>query len=62
MILLIISLPLLGFLGGSLFGRFLGFGTCFVTTGSVFSSLILSFIFFFNVLFFEKSYKLILGS
>lgn len=43
MLLLIISLPLLGFFSGSLFGRFLGKGVTYITTISTFSSFILSF-------------------
>ena len=35
MLLLVLLLPLLGFLGGSLFGRFLGKGTIFFTTFNV---------------------------
>jgi proton-translocating NADH-quinone oxidoreductase chain L len=43
MLFLIIILPLLGFGSGSLFGRYLGFGTCFITTGCTFTSFLLSF-------------------
>ena len=46
MLILIILLPLLGFFSGSLFGRFLGVGVCFLTTLSVFTSFILSLLLF----------------
>jgi NADH:ubiquinone oxidoreductase subunit 5 (subunit L)/multisubunit Na+/H+ antiporter MnhA subunit len=43
MLILIILFPFLGFLSGSLFGRFLNKGVCYVTTLLTFSSFILSF-------------------
>lgn len=43
MLLLIILLPLLGFFSGSLFGRYLGKGVCFVTTLTTFLSFVFSF-------------------
>ncbi len=42
MLFLIILLPMLGFLSGSLFGRILGKGVCFTTTLLTFSSCLLS--------------------
>ena len=42
MLILIVLLPLLGFFSGSLFGRFLGLGVCYITTLSVFSSFLIS--------------------
>jgi NADH-ubiquinone oxidoreductase chain 5 len=42
MFFLIILLPLLGFFSGSLFGRFLGVGVCFITTSCTFLSFLLS--------------------
>jgi proton-translocating NADH-quinone oxidoreductase chain L len=42
MLFTIILLPLLGFISGSLFGRFLGLGVCFVTTACTFSSFLIS--------------------
>ena len=42
MLFLIVFLPLIGFLSGGLFGRFLGFGVCFLTTFNVFLSLVFS--------------------
>jgi len=62
MLFLIIALPLLGFLSGSLFGRFLGFGVCITTTSSILTSLILSLFLFKEVLLTEVVYKLILDS
>jgi proton-translocating NADH-quinone oxidoreductase chain L len=43
MLLNIILLPLCGFLGGSLFGRFLGKGTAILTTILTFTSFVISF-------------------
>jgi len=62
MLILIIFLPLLGFFSGSLLGRLLGFGVCLTTTSSVFFSLLLSLILFYDVLINEVVYKVILGS
>ena len=62
MLILIVLLPLLGFFSGSLFGRYTGLGTCFITTGSVFLSLILSLILFYDVVSTGVTYKLIMGS
>jgi len=59
---LIILLPLLGFFSGSFFGRFLGRGVCYTTTLSVFFSLLLSLILFFDVIQNGVCYKIILGS
>jgi len=61
MLILIILLPLFGFFSGSLFGRFLGFGTCFITTSSVFTSFLLSLFLFQDVAFNGNVYKLIMG-
>lgn len=46
----IISLPLLGFLGGSLFGRFFGKGTTILTTMLVIASFFISFATLVNVI------------
>ena len=62
MLLLIILLPLFSFFSGSLFGRFLGIGVCYITTISVFFSFILSLYFFFDIVFNDVTYKLIVGS
>jgi proton-translocating NADH-quinone oxidoreductase chain L len=61
MLILIILLPLLGFFSGSLFGRFLGSGTCYITTGSVFLALLLSLSLFYNVVSSGVVYKLTMG-
>jgi NADH-ubiquinone oxidoreductase chain 5 len=58
MFLLIVLLPIFGFLSGSLFGRYLGKTVKFITTGSVFLSLLLSFCLFFDVLSNGVSYKI----
>jgi len=60
MLILIVILPFFGFLSGSLFGRFLGFGACFTTTLSILGSLILSLICFQNILYGEVLYKIVL--
>jgi len=60
MFILIVLLPFLGFLSGSLFGRFLGFGVCFTTTLSVLCSFIFSIICFQNILYQEIVYKVVL--
>jgi len=62
MLILIVLLPLLGFFSGSLFGRFIGTGSCYLTTGSVFTSFLLSLNLFLNVLSTGATYKLIMGS
>jgi proton-translocating NADH-quinone oxidoreductase chain L len=62
MLILIILLPLLGFFSGSLFGRYIGWGVCYITTASVFSSLILSLILFYDVVQTGVTYKLLMGS
>lgn len=50
MLLTIISLPLLGFFSGSLFGRFLGKGVGIITTLTTMFSSLLSFILLFNAI------------
>jgi proton-translocating NADH-quinone oxidoreductase chain L len=45
----IILLPLLGFISGSLFGRYLGVNTCLITTSFTFFSSVLSFFLFFDI-------------
>ena len=49
MLFSIILLPFLGFLSGSLFGRYLGVNTCVLTTSFTFFSSILSFFLFFDI-------------
>ena len=58
MLFLIVFLPLIGFLNGSLFGRFLGFGVCILTTFNVFLSFIFSLLLFNDILVNEVIYKL----
>jgi proton-translocating NADH-quinone oxidoreductase chain L len=58
MLLLIVILPLLGFLSGSFFGRYLCKNVCFTTTGSTFVSLLLSFNVLYKVLSSGVSYKI----
>jgi proton-translocating NADH-quinone oxidoreductase chain L len=62
MLILIILLPLLGFFSGSLFGRYLSKGVCFITTFNIFLSLILSVFLFIDILSSGSHYKVILGS
>lgn len=62
MLILIILLPLLGFFGGSLFGRFLGIGVCYTTTIFVSISFLLSLYVFSCVLSSGVVYKVTLGS
>jgi NADH-ubiquinone oxidoreductase chain 5 len=62
MLLLIILLPLFGFFSGSLLGRFLGLGVCYITTTCVFSSFLCSLILFYDVISSGTVYKLTLGS
>ena len=62
MLILIVLLPLLGFFSGSLFGRYLGWGTCYTTTGSVLSSLLLSIYLLHDVVSTGVTYKLTMGS
>lgn len=57
MLILIVLLPLLGFLSGALFGRYLGKTVCYTTTGGVFLSLLLSFSLLYQVLAYGVSYK-----
>ena len=62
MLFLIVFLPLIGFFSGGLFGRFLGFGVCILTTTNVFLALIFSLILFNDILVNESTYKLTLCS
>ena len=50
MLLLIILLPLFGFFGGSLFGRFLGKGVCWIATLNTFLCFSISFLLFLKTL------------
>ena len=62
MLFLIVFLPLIGFFSGSLFGRFLGFGVCILTTFNVFLSLVFSLVLFNDIITNEVVYKLVLDS
>jgi hypothetical protein len=62
MLFLILLLPLIGFFSGSLFGRFLGKGTCFITTFNIFISFCLSFFLFQDVLSNGAVLKLNIGT
>ena len=62
MLFLIVFLPLIGFFSGGLFGRFLGFGVCILTTFNVFLSLVFSLVLLNDILLNEVTYKLILSS
>ena len=58
MLILIVLLPLLGFLSGSLFGRYLGRFVCFTTTGSILLSFFFALQLLYDILFSGVSYKL----
>ena len=62
MLILIVLLPLLGFFSGTLFGRYIGWGTCYLTTGSVLTSLLLSIYVLHDVVSTGVTYKLTMGS
>jgi proton-translocating NADH-quinone oxidoreductase chain L len=58
MLLIIIFLPLLGFLCGGLFGRFLNKGVCYITTFLIFVSFFFSIFLFFEIITHNSIYKL----
>jgi len=62
MIFLILLFPLLGFFGGFLFGKYLGRGSCVITLGGIFLSLVVSLNLFYKVLLTGVVYKTLLGS
>ena len=62
MLILIVLLPLMGFISGSLFGRLIGYGSCIITTSSIFISFLLSCSVFMHVLNTGVTYKLLMGS
>ena len=62
MYILIIFLPLFGFFCGSLFGRFLGLGVCYITTLSAGFTFFLSFSLFYNILLTGNIYELTITS
>lgn len=61
MLILIVILPLLGFLSGGVLGRVLGRGVCYITTCTTFLSFFISTILFYDVLSTGNTYKVILG-
>lgn len=61
MLLLIIFLPLMGFLSGSLFGRYVGKGAAYITIFFLFLSFLLSNVVFWNVVSSGVTYKILLG-
>lgn len=63
MLLMLLFLPLLGFLGGSLFGRFLGYkGVAFLTSLNIFIALICAINLFHSVIMDETVFVLKLGT
>ena len=62
MLILIVFLPFLAFFSGSLFGRYLGFGTCYITTTSVVLSFILSFFLFIKIIITGVVYKVVIAT
>jgi len=62
MLILIVLLPLFGFFSGSLFGKFLGKGVCYLTTLSILISLLCSLFLFNDLICNGVVYKLIMGS
>lgn len=58
MLLVILLLPLLGFLSGSLFGRFLGKGVCVITISTTVLSFLFSSYLLFNIISYGASYEL----
>jgi NADH:ubiquinone oxidoreductase subunit 5 (subunit L)/multisubunit Na+/H+ antiporter MnhA subunit len=62
MLTLILLLPLIGFFGASVFGRFLGKGACYLTFFNTFFSFCLSAITFYKVVYLGSSYRIVLTS
>ena len=62
MLILIVLLPLFGFLSGSVFGRYLGIGVCFITTFNICLSFLLSIFLLHDVINNGVVYKLNTGS
>lgn len=57
MILLIVALPLLGFLSAGIFGNYIGVGSCIITTMFIFLSLCFSINLAWNISIFHFTYK-----
>ena len=58
MLVLIVILPLLSFFSGCVFGRFVGYGTCYITVSGVVTSFLLSCNLFYEILSTGVSYKI----
>ena len=50
MLILVLVFPLLGFLSGGLFGRFMGLGISYITTLFTFFSFLISFGLLYNII------------
>jgi len=61
MLVLIILLPLFGFVSASLFGRFLGLGSCYISFFNTLFSFLLSCILLYKIVIFGFSYKIVLS-
>lgn len=61
MLILIVFLPLLGFLNAILFGRLLGKGAGYITFFNTFLSCFLSTLLFYKIVFLGSSYKIVLN-
>jgi len=61
MLILIVIVPLLSFFSGILFGRFIGYGVCYITVGGVLLSFFLSCNLFYEILSAGVSYKISLS-
>jgi len=55
---LIVFFPFIGFISGSLFGLFFGFGVCIITTILIFCTFLISLKLFFSVVINNGTYKL----
>jgi len=58
MLILIVILPLLSFFSGCIFGRFVGYGACYITVGGVVVPFLLSCNLFYEILSTGVSYKI----
>jgi proton-translocating NADH-quinone oxidoreductase chain L len=61
MLLSIVFLPLLGYIGASLFGRLLGKGACYLAVLNIFLAFIFSCYFLQKIIYLGSSYKLVLA-
>lgn len=60
MLILILIFPLLGFFSGSVFGRYVGKGVCYITCFNILSSFFISLKLFYDIITTGVSYKLTL--